>query len=62
VSGMPPARNEQLGLAVSELDLVGDDYSVTQAIASAARNAGFDGVLAPAAALPGKRRWRVRWG
>jgi len=46
-------------LAVSEHDLVGDDYSVTQAIASAARNAGFDGVLAPAAALPGRKTLAV---
>ena len=46
-------------LAVSELDLVGDDCSVTQTVASAARDAGFDGVLAPAAALPGRKTLAV---
>ena len=40
-------------LGVDDADLVSDDYATTQAIASAARDAGFDGVLAPAAALPG---------
>lgn len=40
-------------LGVTEQDLVSDDYSVTQAIATAARNAGFDAILAPAAALSG---------
>jgi hypothetical protein len=37
-------------LNVDEADLVSDDYATTQAIAAAARNAGFDAVLAPAAA------------
>jgi RES domain-containing protein len=40
-------------LGVDEKDLVADDCAITQAIAAAARDAGFDGVLAPAAALPG---------
>jgi RES domain-containing protein len=40
-------------LGVDEADLVSDDCVTTQAIASAARDAGFDAVLAPAAALPG---------
>ena len=30
-----------------------DDYATTHSIACAARDAGFDAVLAPAAALPG---------
>jgi len=40
-------------LGVDETDLVSEDYVMGQAIAAAARNAGFDAVLAPAAALPG---------
>jgi RES domain-containing protein len=40
-------------LAVTEKELVSDDYALTQASATAARKAGFDAVLAPAAALPG---------
>jgi RES domain-containing protein len=40
-------------LNVDQADLVSDDYATTQAIATAARDAGFDAVLAPAAALPG---------
>jgi RES domain len=40
-------------LGVTEADLVSDDYAITQTIACAARDAGFDAVLAPAAALPG---------
>ena len=39
-------------LGVTEQDVVSDDYAVTQAIGVAARNARFDAVLAPAAALP----------
>lgn len=39
-------------LGVGESNLIGDDYALTQAIAEAARDAGFDGILAPAAALP----------
>lgn len=38
-------------LGVDETDLLSDDYTTTQAIA-AARDANFDAVLAPAAALP----------
>jgi RES domain-containing protein len=40
-------------LGVNEADLVSDNSTLTQDIAAAARDAGFDGVLAPAAALPG---------
>lgn len=40
-------------LGVSEADLVSDDCTLTQDIATAARNAGFDAVLSPAAAMPG---------
>lgn len=40
-------------LGVDEADLVSDDCAITQNIACAARDAGFDAVLAPAAALPG---------
>jgi RES domain-containing protein len=40
-------------LGVDEADLVSDDTATTQAIAAAARDAGFDAVIAPAAALPG---------
>jgi RES domain len=40
-------------LGVSEADLVSDDCTVTRDIATAARDAGFDAVLAPAAALAG---------
>jgi hypothetical protein len=44
---------ERLGLAGA--DLVDDDYSRTQELADAARAAGFEGLLAPSAALPGRR-------
>jgi RES domain-containing protein len=40
-------------LGVDEADLVSDDCATTQTIAAAARDAGFDAVLAPSAALPG---------
>ena len=40
-------------LGVDEADLVSDDCAATQALAGAARDAGFDAILAPAAALPG---------
>ncbi len=46
-------------LGVDESDLVGDDYSVTQTIATAARDAGFDAIVAPAAALPGRETLAV---
>jgi len=39
-------------LGVDENDLIGDDYALTQAIAETASDAGFQAVLAPAAALP----------
>jgi hypothetical protein len=40
-------------LGVREGDLVSEDCTLTRDIAAAARDAGFDAVLAPAAALPG---------
>lgn len=40
-------------LGVDEDDLTSDDCAITQSIACAARDAGFDAVLAPAAGLPG---------
>jgi len=43
----------QASLGVDEEDLVGDDYDLCQALAEAARVAGFDGLLAPSAALSG---------
>lgn len=46
-------------LGVDVADLIGDDYSVTQAIATAARNAGFQAILAPAAALPDRETLAV---
>lgn len=42
-------------LDVSIDELTSDDYAVTQQIAQAARRAGLDGILAPAAALEGRR-------
>ena len=51
-----------LGRAVPSLhesDLVGDDYSTTQTIAAAARDAGFHAILAPAAALPDRETLAV---
>lgn len=42
-------------LGVVDDDLVGDDYAVCQALADAARAAGFEGVLAPAGGLPGHK-------
>jgi len=48
-----PALLEQLGL--HEDDLIGDDYRACQEIAALARDAGFDGVLSPSAALPGQQ-------
>jgi RES domain-containing protein len=47
-----PAVREAVGLV--EADLLGDGYSRTQQIALAAVAAGFDGILAPSAALPGR--------
>lgn len=40
-------------LGVTEADLTAEDLDLTQEIASAARDAGFDAILAPAVALPG---------
>jgi RES domain-containing protein len=40
-------------LGVDERDLLSEDYATTQAIAAAAHDAGFDAILAPAAALLG---------
>jgi RES domain-containing protein len=48
-----PVVISQLG--VDPADLVGDDYSPTQALADAARTADFEGLLAPSAALPDRR-------
>lgn len=45
----------QLSLGVTVDVLVGDDYSTTQEIADAAQAAGFGGVIAPSAALPGRK-------
>lgn len=42
-----------LGLTLE--DLVGDDYQRTQAVTAAAANAGYQGILAPSAALDGRR-------
>lgn len=42
-------------LGVNPADLVSDDYTTTQAVAEEARRAGFAGILAPSAALPGRR-------
>lgn len=41
-------------LDVTAADLTGDDYRRTQAIGEAAARAGFDAILAPSAALPGR--------
>jgi hypothetical protein len=40
-------------IGVREDELVSDDCTITQAIACAARDAGFDAIFAPAAGLPG---------
>ena len=47
-----PALRDELG--ISEAHLTGDDYSICQAVADEAAG-HFDGVLAPSAALPGRR-------
>ncbi len=46
-------------LDIDENDLCSDDYTTTQAVAAAARDAGFDGVLAPAASLPNRQTLAV---
>jgi hypothetical protein len=48
-----PAVRAAVGL--EDTDLLGDDYTKTQAVAAAAAAAGFGGLLAPSAALPGRR-------
>jgi RES domain-containing protein len=47
-----PEVLERIG--VTEDELVSDDLSLCQAIGERASNAGFDGILAPSAALPGE--------
>ncbi|HMM48870.1 MAG TPA: RES family NAD+ phosphorylase [Miltoncostaeaceae bacterium] len=39
-------------LAVDQKNLLTDDYTITQELAAGARDADFDGILAPAAGLP----------
>jgi RES domain-containing protein len=51
-----------VALGVTEDDLVADDYTLCQDIAAAAHAAGFDGILAPAAALPGRNARYLRDG
>ena len=46
-----PTTRQHLGVDAD--DLISDDCAITQTIAAAARDAGFDAVLAPAAGLPG---------
>jgi RES domain-containing protein len=41
-------------LALAEVDLTSDDLTRCQAIGDAARAAGFEGILAPSAALAGE--------
>jgi RES domain-containing protein len=47
-----PEVREHIG--VTEAELVADDLSLCQAIGERANKAGFDGILAPSAALPGE--------
>lgn len=42
-------------VGLTEADLIGDEYTHTQAVATAAAAAGIAGILAPSAALPGRR-------
>lgn len=54
--------NVRSHLGVTQHDLVSDNYALTQAIATAARIAGFDAILAPAAALSGCQTEQIgRW-
>lgn len=46
-------------LDIDESDLLADDYTITQELGAAARGAGFDAVLAPAAGLPGRQTLAV---
>jgi len=43
----------RLSLAVDDAELTANDYTTCQAIADAAQATGLDGILPPAAALPG---------
>lgn len=52
-----PDVQDQLGLSKDQL--IDDDLFVCQAIAEGARQAGFDAILAPSAALPGERTLAV---
>ncbi|MCB1255610.1 MAG: RES family NAD+ phosphorylase [Microthrixaceae bacterium] len=49
----------QKSIGINAGDLLSDDYAVTQDVAAAARDAGFDAVLAPAAALPDRETLAV---
>jgi RES domain len=40
-------------LDLDEADLTGDDYTISQQVAALGRQAGFDAILTPSAALPG---------
>jgi hypothetical protein len=42
-------------LELSVADLVGDDYTISQRLAASTLLVGFDGILAPSAALEGRR-------
>lgn len=42
-------------LTITEHDLTGDDYATTQHLAADAHATGFQGLLAPSAALPGRQ-------
>lgn len=46
--------NVQQQLGVTTHQLVEDDFSVCQLLGDAAREGGFEGILAPSAALPGE--------
>lgn len=51
-------------LGVTEDELVADDVTRCQQLAADARDAGFDGLLAPSGALDGETTWRCsprRW-
>lgn len=52
-------RGGQQHLDIDESDLLTDDYTITQETAAAARDAGFDAVLAPAAGLPDRQTLAV---
>lgn len=52
-----PSVRTHLGVTID--NLTGDDYAITQELATAARRAGFDAVLAPSAALPDRQTLAV---